>query len=105
MLAALDRYPHHLRTAIARKWAMRSNAAQAAARLTREADPHTQRMRALHDMRGQIIREGVTYRAAGVTHWHIRRAVKGRINQVEAIADGRILRTCSLKTAITTFLP
>lgn len=94
MFAALLRYPRADRRAIAQEWARRSNAAQAEARLVRGPDADTIRARALNDARGQILREGRTFCAAGVTHWQIIRSVAGRTDQRDVLVDGRLWRTC-----------
>ena len=67
-----------------------SQRVQAAARVGRLADADTVRSRALSDARGLVVREGRTYRATGVTHWQVRRAVKGRTDQFEFVANGRV---------------
>jgi hypothetical protein len=59
----------------------------------------TLRLRALHDRRGELIREGVSYRAGRVHDWRIIRSVRGRINQVDLIIDGQRWRTGSLERA------
>lgn len=96
MLAALLRYPRAQRSEIARTWGLRA----AAARVAREPDLVTLRKRALHDRRGQIIREGVTYCATGHIRWCVRHAVAGRSNQVEIVVNGRVWRRCSLRSAL-----
>lgn len=60
-MVALLRYPRSQRRAVARTWAYRSQAAQSASRIALGPDADTLRRRALHDARGQIVREGVTY--------------------------------------------
>ena len=80
--------------------ARRSNEVQAAARAAREPDVDTLRWRALQDARGQILREGCTYRGRGaVIPWQVRRAVHGRTNQVEIVVSGRVWRRCSIRLA------
>jgi hypothetical protein len=56
-------------------------------------------MRSLHDRRGELIREGTSYRAGRVHDWRIVRSVRGRINQVDLIIDGQLWRTGSLERA------
>jgi hypothetical protein len=57
-------------------------------------------MRALNDKRGELIREGINYRADGSIHtWRIIRSLRGRINQVDLIIDGQHWRTGSLERA------
>lgn len=62
-------------------------------------DADTLRWRALHDARGMVLREGATYRASGATTWCVRRALRGRVNQVEILVDGIVWRRCSLRRA------
>lgn len=57
------------------------------------------RLRALHDRRGELIREGTSYRAGRVHDWRIVRSVRGRINQVDLLIDGQLWRTGSLERA------
>lgn len=96
---ALKRYPRHKRRAVAREWGRRSQAVQAEARKSREPDLHTLRLRALHDRRGELIREGTSYKSGRVHDWRIVRSVRGRINQVDLIIDGQLWRTGSLERA------
>lgn len=62
-------------------------------------DADTLRWQARQDARGTVLREGATYRAAGVTRWCIRRALRGRVNQVEIVVNGTIWRRCSIRRA------
>lgn len=68
----------------------------ASARLTRhrcatqEIDADTARMRALHDAKGQIVREGATYYADRVIHWQVRRSLLGSVDQFDFVANGRV---------------
>lgn len=93
----------HRRRLRAQAMARASNRVQALARLQREIPADTMRRRALHDARGQVLREGFTARVAGavimVTGWEVRRSYHGRTNQVDCIIGGRVLRTCSRRTA------
>ena len=94
MLTALLRYPHRERRAVAKLWARRSHATQAAARVERGADADTLRRRALHDARGQIVRQGVTFCGNGrVIPWHVRRSIAGRVDQFDIVCAGRVWRT------------
>ena len=91
---ALSRYPKHLRSAKAREWGARGNASQQLARMQREPDFETIRKRALHDARGQIVRQGITYHGSGrITEWQIQRSIHGRTDQFDIVANGRIWRT------------
>ena len=92
-MVALKRIPKHLRSAKAREWAKRSNEVQAAARIERGIDADTMRKRALHDARGQLVREGCTYREGKVITWRIVRSVAGRVDQFDVIANGALRET------------
>ena len=59
----------------------------------RGPDADTMRKRALFDAKGTILREGCTYTAAAETPWQVRRSVKGRIDQLDLIANGSLVRT------------
>jgi len=74
------------RQEVSRRWLE----AKAAKRIARGVDAETLRSRALHDARGTVEREGCTYRASGITRWQVRRAVAGRTDQFEFIANGRV---------------
>lgn len=63
-------------------------------------DADTLRWRARDDARGTVLREGATYRADGVTTWYVRRALRGRVNQVEIVVNGRPWRRCSIRRAL-----
>lgn len=71
----------------------------ASARVTRERcavqeiDADTLRARARYDAKGQIVRQGATYRASGVTQWCVRRSLHGAIDQFDFVANGVIKLT------------
>lgn len=90
MIKSYRRRKREAKSEIGRKRAEASNRVQQAARMLREPDADTLRYRALHDARGQVVREGVTYRASSITIWQVRRAVAGRTNQFEFVANGRV---------------
>lgn len=97
-MQALLRYPRALRRAVAQEWARRSHAAQAARRMERGPDADTLRARALHDARGQLVREGVTYFADGrVVPWRVERSRRGRVNQLDVIVSGQLWRTAGAR--------
>ena len=89
--------PKHRRSAVSQRW----HEAKARRRMEREPDFETQRLRALWDAKGQTIREGCTMRAAGTTHWILRRSVHGRVNQVDLLIDGQLWRTGALRSALS----
>jgi len=63
-------------------------------RVNREVDADTLRRRALHDARGQIVREGVTYFGDGrIVPWSVRRSLRGRSDQLDVFAGGALWRT------------
>ncbi len=76
--------------AICRARGRASQRVQAEARAARLVDADTLRRRALDDARGMVVREGCTYRASGLTHWQVRRAVGGGTDQFEFVANGRV---------------
>lgn len=88
MIHALTRYPKSQRSAVAREWAKRSNAVQSEARIERGIDAETERHRTLHDMRGQVLREGVCYKNGNEMHWQVRRSVSGKSSQLTLSAMG-----------------
>ncbi len=94
MISALYRYPKSKRRAIAREWGLRSAKAHAVLRSEHGVDAETLRRRALDDARGQLLREGHTYRATGITHWRVVRSVRGRTNQRDILLNGELFRTC-----------
>jgi len=104
-MQALLRYPKHKRRAIAQEWARRSNAVQAKMRMEREPDCETQRFRALHDAKGQVLREGCTYSAQNETRWVLRRSTLGRVNQLDLVADGEVVKTCGKRKMPSRFRP
>ena len=93
-MVALLRYPRSQRRAVARTWAYRSQAVQSASRLVRGPDADTLHRRALHDARGQIVREGITFFGDGrVVPWCVRRSIAGRTDQFDILANGQLWRT------------
>lgn len=68
--------------------------------MLREPDVDTMRWRALHDARGRVIREGITYTATGATAWQLTRSIRGRVNQVDLRVAGVVRRTGSLRAAL-----
>jgi hypothetical protein len=76
--------------AICRARGRESQRVQAEARAARPVDADTLRRRALEDARGMVVREGCTYRASGLTHWQVRRALGGRTDQFELVVNGRV---------------
>lgn len=73
--------------------------AKAKLRMDREPDADTLRMRAIYDAKGQVLREGVTYTATSERPWAIRRAVHGRVNQVELVVAGAVRKCGSMRKA------
>lgn len=102
---ALLRYPKNQRRAVAQEWALRSQAVQQAKQIERGPDTDTLRMRALHDAKGQVLREGCTYTAGGETHWHVRRSLRGCTDQFDIVANGSVVRTCGRRRLSCRFRP
>jgi len=93
-MVALLRYSRCQRRTIAPIWALRSQAVQSAARLVRGPDADTLHRRALHDARGQIVREGLTYFGDGrVVPWWVQRSIAGRVDQFDIVVNGSVWRT------------
>lgn len=105
MIHALTRYPKSQRSAVASEWAHRSNAVQAKARLERGIDAETERHRALYDMRGQVLREGICYRGGNEMHWQVRRSIHGRSNQLDLVSNGRVILTAGARRLPAQFRP
>lgn len=105
MISALYRYAKRERRAVAQEWARRSNAVQSEARIARGPDAETVRMRALHDAKGQIVRQGCTYRATGTTHWHVCRSVSGSVRQFDFVTNGRLKLTAGRRQFPSQFRP
>ena len=93
MISALYRYSKSERREVAQRWGKRSGVAHQRIRDIKGADEDTQRMRALHDAKGQVVRQGTVYRAGGITEWVVRRSVAGRVNQFDFVANGIVKLT------------
>ena len=102
---ALTRYPRHLRSAIAREWARRSNAVQSLRRAEREPRFQPPRAPPLYDARGQILREGVCYTATKTLAWKVVRSLRGRTDQFDLVSNGRVVRTCGARRMPKDFRP
>lgn len=83
-----------MRRKVARVWGLRGAASRSVKRIACGVDAETLHRRSLHDARGQVLREGTTYRASGVTHWRVVRSVRGRTNQRDVILNGQLFKTC-----------
>ena len=97
-MVALKRYSRTERSGVAREWARRSNALSEK-RAARGVDADTLRWRAMEDARGETLREGRDYSAGVEKHWLIRRSVRGRIDSVDLLRDGRLFRTGGIDQA------
>ena len=69
------------------------NEAKARLRIERGVDADTLRHRSLDDARGQVLREGTSYKAGSVTPWQIRRSVDGKVDQLDIVVAGRVWKT------------
>ena len=63
------------------------------------------RMRALWDAKGKVLREGCTYTADGETKWAVRRSLRGRVNQIDLMANGEVVRCCGRRGLPRRFRP
>lgn len=97
--------PNHIPTAQRSAVSQRWHAAKALKRMQRDPDFETVRMRALHDAKGQVLREGCTYTASGATNWQVRRSIAGRINQLDLVANSTIIKTCGRRRLPRRFKP
>lgn len=75
------------------RWGKHSVEARSAARVSDGVDAETLHRRALHDAKGQTIREGCTYTANAVRPWLLRRSLHGRTDQVDLLIAGDVVRT------------
>lgn len=51
--------------------------------------------RMLHDRRGYVIREGVTYKGDGqVIPWQVCYSINGRTDQFDILVNGNVWKTC-----------
>lgn len=80
-------------SAIGRKRGIASQRVQREKHRTCEPDADTLRCRALHDAKGKVVREGATYRAAGIVQWCVRRSVAGNVRQFDFVANGTVKLT------------
>lgn len=83
-----------MRRKIASVWGRRSVVSQAKLRMERGVDADTLRRRALHNARGQLLRQGCTYSATGEQHWCVIRSVRGRIDQRDVLVNGELFKIC-----------
>ena len=83
-----------MRRKVARAWGLRGAESRQRKREMLGVDAETLHRRALHDARGQVLREGVTYSAAGAQCWQVIRSVRGRTNQRDVLINGQLFKTC-----------
>jgi len=81
--------PYGARQAVSKRW----HEAKSKLRMERGPDADTMRKRALYDAKGQLVREGCTYRDGKVVTWRIVRSVAGRCDQFDIIASGQLRET------------
>lgn len=85
--------PKHRRKAVS----LMMHKAKAAKRIGQDIDADTLRMRSLWDAKGQVLREGVTYKSTGEVAWAIARSIHGRINQIDVIVNGSVWATAGAR--------
>ncbi len=102
MIAALLRYPRHLRRAKASEWGKRGAESRRKKAVEHGTDADTVLWRAKQDARGTILRHGVTYSAAHPDGqpWTILRAKHGRTNQVDLHVGLSLVFTGSLRKLV-----
>ena len=79
--------------------------AKAQKRMERGVDEDTLRRRALHDSRGQVLRSGVCWKNGSEIHWQVRRSVHGKVNQLDLVSNGRVIKTCGARQMAKEFRP
>jgi hypothetical protein len=70
-----------------------------------KADADTRMRRSLDDARGQIVREGVCYKAGKEIAWQVRRSVSGRSDQLDLVSNGRPIQTSGRRGLAKEFRP
>jgi hypothetical protein len=97
-------FPNHVkgaaRVALGSEWGKRS-----ALKRTYEPDWRSIVLRAQHEAKGQVLREGCTYAATGETQWQVRRSVAGRVDQLDLVANGEVVRTAGPRRMPKRFRP
>lgn len=94
--------PSDKRAGVSQRW----HEAKARKRMSVPVDADTVRRRALHDARGQVLREGVTFFGDGaVFNWQVRRSLSGRTDQFDLVANGEIFKTCGQRSLPVRFRP
>jgi len=92
-------FPNHIhgkaRVDKGREWGKRS----AAKRKPTEPDWREICKRGAEAMRGQVLREGVSWTGEELCQWRIVRSIRGRTNQVDLVV-GDWIRTGSMRTAL-----
>ena len=83
-----------MRRKVASVWGKRGAESRAALRVSRGVDAETLHRRALHDARGQLLRDGCTYSVAGEQRWQVVRSINGRSNQRDVIVNDQLFKTC-----------
>jgi hypothetical protein len=90
MISALYRYPKRQRSSVASVWGKRGAASNALRRIAAGPDAETLRKRALDDRRGSLVRE--LFKDG--SHVRVVHSVRGRTDQLDALIDGNLWRTC-----------
>ena len=70
-----------------------------------ELDADTLRKRALHDARGQVVREGCDYDSHGEKNWKVQRSIYGRITQFDLLANGQPVESTGPRNLPLRFRP
>jgi hypothetical protein len=90
MNQSIARLPNHLRSKRGSELGLLSKVAW----IPQEPDADTMRKRALDDARGQLVREGCSWRNGIERQWRVIRSVVGRTDQYDVIRTGQIIDTC-----------
>lgn len=73
--------------------------------MERGPDADTIRYRALHDARGQVLREGVCWKDGKELRWQVRRSVHGKVSQYDLVSNGHVIQTCGRRQLAKEFRP
>lgn len=93
--------PFGARQAVSKRW----HEAKAKLRMERGPDADTMRKRAQFDAKGTVLREGCTYTSTSETPWQVRRAIAGRVDQLDLVANGETVRTSGPRKLPVRFRP
>jgi hypothetical protein len=98
------RFPNHVkgvaRVELGREWGKRS-----ATKRKPVSDWHSIELRAAHDAKGQVLREGCDYEYGQENNWQTRRSIAGRIDQLDLLTNGQPCQTSGARKLPRRFRP